>query len=183
MMRIWVLAVMASLICSTAALAQAARPSDTITVRIRTIHNLCLGLCPDFSVSIAADGSVTRRAFEPGDKQVIETEQYTLGISELAGFRRRLAKIRPIGDRQFGRPCDAYRRVNRYGALILGGIRHGVSHYDIEWRGGAASSRLRACYEDERVRHALFGALAVARINPVGGRRLRAGQTASVTEW
>lgn len=183
MVRIWVLAAMASLICSTAALAQAQRPSDTVTVRIRTIHNLCLGLCPDFSVSIATDGSVTRRAFEPGGEEAIETDRYAVGASELADFRQRLAKIRPVGDRQFGRPCHVYQRLNAYGSPVSGGIRRGVSHYDIEWRGSVASSRLRACYEDQRVRHTLFSALAAARINPINGRRLRAGQTASVTEW
>lgn len=183
MMRIWVLAMMASLASSAPASPQALPSSETITIRIRWITNICLGICPDFSVSIATDGGVMQRTFEPGGEQVIKTARYRLSTSELAGFRRRLAGIRPIGDRQFRRACDAYQRPKANGEPISGGTRHGVSHYVIEWRGGASPSRLRACYEDARVRHAIFSALAAAQMNPINGRPLGAGQTAPIDEW
>ncbi|MFA6117149.1 MAG: hypothetical protein WC729_24335 [Sphingomonas sp.] len=183
MMRLWAVALIVSLVALLLAPSEAARPPDTIIIRIRSINMVCLGLCPDFSVSIAPNGVVTQRNFELGSDHVIGTERYRLSVSERTDLTRRLDKLRPIGDRQFGRACDAYPMRGADNKRISGRLLRGASHYDIQWRGSAAPSRLRACFEDERVRHAVFAALAVVRINPISGRRLKAGEIASIAEW
>jgi len=122
---------------------------ESITVSRRPWFAICAGVCPNYDVTVSADGRVVA-------KRGSGEERYRVSRAEAARFRKKLQPFRPVGEQRDplvcaheGRPEDA--------PLMMK-----VREIEIWWSGVPHPARLAACdtaaYADltEAIRQALW---------------------------
>ena len=168
------------------AAARSASDRDVIVYLTRPVAVICSGVCPHFELAVRRDGVVVERFLGVTDEQTAEgtrrLRRFRVSRAEAAAFFADLAPLRPKEHRQFGQPCDAGADPRE--------VQHGLSEYEIRWRGGGAPAYLEACARDAPVRRAVGRALSELRVRVWDGlrtpatvaRRARACWTRAV-EW
>lgn len=117
----------------------AGRPSTTVSRRLW--YAICTGICPNYDVTVWADGRVlvVRRSANP-DSRRDEVERFRVSSAEAAEFQRRLLPFRPAG--QLPEPLVCYHADVRAeeAPLVLK-----VREVEINWSDPDHPARLVAC--------------------------------------
>jgi hypothetical protein len=105
---------------------------ESITVSRRPWFAICTNVCPDYDVTVSADGEVVA-------KRGSNEERFQVSPAEAADFRNKLRPFRPVGEQpdqlvcaHDGRPEDA--------PLVMK-----VREIEIRWSGTSRPARLSAC--------------------------------------
>src|SRR4051794_19435713 len=82
-----------------AAVSRSPQP-EVITLRVRPSYAVCVGYCPNFTMTVSASGQVSSRSQWTG------VHSFTVGPDQLRSFHRILDPIRPPGDRRLDTTCN-----------------------------------------------------------------------------
>jgi hypothetical protein len=122
---------------------------ESITVSRRPWFLVCEGVCPDYEVTVWADGRVLVKRDNHEDR-------FRVSRAEVADFRRKLRPFRPVGEQLDPLICSHAARPEDEPPVME------VVEIEIRWSGTDHPARLTACdnrlYADltEAIRQALW---------------------------
>jgi hypothetical protein len=135
---------------------------DTITVSRRPWFAICAGLCPNYDVTVQADGRLwsVRHAYDVPDR----VSSARISSAALARFRSILAPYRPAPEA--GEPSACRHEASAQTQELIVEARE----IDVKWSGAGTSAHLIACDtpENAALRGAIAEALRAVHLDPAG---------------